>query len=153
MVGWHHQIDRHEFEQAPGVGHGQGHLACCGPWGHKELDTTEWLNWTWWAMYLTGTEGATDRVRVPSLELTITPWKETTRPGDLKAPCWRPDVMMLRPIPDRHCWDPAGAEGDFPLMLSGKPISRLEITAYAETPLECSFPAFPALTSLLCCGQ
>ena len=41
MVGWHHQLNGHEFEQAPGVGDGQGFLACCRPWGCKELDTTE----------------------------------------------------------------------------------------------------------------
>ena len=41
MVGWHHQLDGHEFEQASGVGDGQGSLACCSPWGRKELDTTE----------------------------------------------------------------------------------------------------------------
>ena len=41
MVGWHHQFDRHEFEQALGVGDGQGSLVCCSPWGHKESDTTE----------------------------------------------------------------------------------------------------------------
>ena len=46
MVGWHHWLDGHEFEQAPGVGDGQGSLACCSPWGHKELDMTEWPNWT-----------------------------------------------------------------------------------------------------------
>ena len=46
MVGWHHQLTGHESEQAPGVGDGQGSLACYGPWGHKELDMTEWLNWT-----------------------------------------------------------------------------------------------------------
>jgi len=46
MVGWHHQLNGHEFEQTPGVGDGQGGLACCSRWGHKELDTTEWLNWT-----------------------------------------------------------------------------------------------------------
>ena len=45
MVGWHHWWDGHEFEEAPGVGDGQGSLACCIPWGHKESDTTEWLNW------------------------------------------------------------------------------------------------------------
>ena len=45
MVGWHHQLNGHEFEQAPGVGDGQGSLACCSPWGCKELDMTEWLNW------------------------------------------------------------------------------------------------------------
>ena len=41
MVGWHHLLNRHEFEQAPGDGDGQGRLACCSPWGHKESDTTE----------------------------------------------------------------------------------------------------------------
>ena len=41
MVGWHLQFDGHEFEQAPGVGDEQGSLACCSPWGHKELDMTE----------------------------------------------------------------------------------------------------------------
>ena len=46
MVGWHHWLDEHEFEQASGVGDGQGSLACCSPWGRKDLDMTEWLNWT-----------------------------------------------------------------------------------------------------------
>ena len=46
MVRWHHWLDRHEFEQAPEVGDGQGSLACCSPWGRKESDTTKWLNWT-----------------------------------------------------------------------------------------------------------
>ena len=44
MVGWHHWLYGQEFEQAPGVGDGQGSLVCCSPWGCKELDTTEWLN-------------------------------------------------------------------------------------------------------------
>ena len=46
MVGWHHRLNGHEFEQSPGLGDGQGSLACCSPQGHKELDMTEWLNWT-----------------------------------------------------------------------------------------------------------
>ena len=45
MVGWHHQLNGHEFEQALGVGDGQGSLVCCGSWGCKESDRTEWLNW------------------------------------------------------------------------------------------------------------
>ena len=45
MVGWHHRLDGHEFEQAPAVGDGPGSLACCSPWGHKESDKTELLNW------------------------------------------------------------------------------------------------------------
>ena len=46
MVAWHHWLNGHEFEETPGVGDGQGGLVCCSPWGHKELDTTEPLNWT-----------------------------------------------------------------------------------------------------------
>ena len=45
MVGWHHQLDGHELEQALRVGDGQGCLSCCSQWGCKESDTTEWLNW------------------------------------------------------------------------------------------------------------
>jgi len=41
MVGWHHQLNGHEFESTPGVGDGQGSLACCSPWGRKELDMTK----------------------------------------------------------------------------------------------------------------
>ena len=41
MVGWHHQLNGHEFEQASGDGEGQESLTCCSPWGHKELDKTE----------------------------------------------------------------------------------------------------------------
>ena len=44
MGGWHHRLDGHEFEQAPGVGDGQGRLVCCSPWGQKESATSERLN-------------------------------------------------------------------------------------------------------------
>ena len=44
MVGWHHELDRREFEQALGDGDGQGSLMCCSPWGCKVLDATEQLN-------------------------------------------------------------------------------------------------------------
>ena len=46
MVGWHYHLNAHEFEQAPGVGDGQGSLASGSPWGYKELDVTEQLNGT-----------------------------------------------------------------------------------------------------------
>ena len=46
VVGWHHRLVGHEFDQAPGVGDGWGSLLCCSPWGHKESDTNEWLKWT-----------------------------------------------------------------------------------------------------------
>ena len=44
IVGWHHRLDAPEFEQTPGAGDGQGSLACCSPWGHKEQDKTVRLN-------------------------------------------------------------------------------------------------------------
>ena len=52
MVGWHHQLDGLEFEQASGVGDGQGSLACCSPWGCKESDMTERLTLTVWKLEL-----------------------------------------------------------------------------------------------------
>ena len=56
MVGWHHQFDGHEFEQALGNGDGQGSLACCSPWGCRELDTTERMKnnekrWKLWTLF------------------------------------------------------------------------------------------------------
>ena len=45
MVGWHHRLYGPKSEETPGVGDGQGSLACCSPWGCKESDATEWLNW------------------------------------------------------------------------------------------------------------
>jgi len=44
MVGWHHRLTGHEFQQTPGDGEGQGRMPCCSPWGCKELDMTEQLN-------------------------------------------------------------------------------------------------------------
>ena len=52
MAGWHHWLDAHEFGWTPGVHDGKGGLACCDSWGHKESNTTEWLNWTNAAFYL-----------------------------------------------------------------------------------------------------
>ena len=46
MIGWHHRLDGLESEWTPGVGDGQGGLACCDSWGLKESDMSEWLNWT-----------------------------------------------------------------------------------------------------------
>ena len=55
MVEWHHWLDGYEFEQAPGVGDGQGSLASCSPGGHNESDTTEWLNWLKGSLYVLDT--------------------------------------------------------------------------------------------------
>ena len=52
MVGWHHRLNGHGFGWTLGVGDGREALACCGSWGRKELDTTEWLNWNWnWVFF------------------------------------------------------------------------------------------------------
>ena len=60
MVGWHHWLYGHEFEQALGAGDGQGSLACCSPWGCKESDTTEQLNWTELNTYMWNLENGLD---------------------------------------------------------------------------------------------
>ena len=52
MTGWHHQLDGHEFGWTPGVGDGQGGMACCDSWGRKESDTTEQLNWTEFSIWM-----------------------------------------------------------------------------------------------------
>ena len=52
MVEWHHWLNGHRFGWTKGVGDGQGGLACCSSWGRKELDTTEWLNWTELVSYI-----------------------------------------------------------------------------------------------------
>ena len=56
MVGWHHRLNGHEFEQTPGDTEGPGSLACCSPWGHKELGMTEKLKTTkaGWKMWKNG---------------------------------------------------------------------------------------------------
>ena len=80
MVGWHHGLNGHESEGTPGVGDGQGGLACCCPWGHKESDMTEWLNWT---------EGR-----------RISIWKKiAANPPDLCPFSWRSS------FPERTTWD------------------------------------------------
>ena len=60
MAGWHHRLDGCESEWTPGVGDGQGGLACCDSWGCKESDMTEWMNWTElnWRMFEGWKEGA-----------------------------------------------------------------------------------------------
>ena len=54
MVGWHHRLNGHKFEQALEVGDGQGNLACCSAWGHKKSDTTEPLNWCICSIVISG---------------------------------------------------------------------------------------------------
>ena len=69
MVGWHHQLNEHEFEQALGVGDGQGGLVCCSPWGCKEPDTTEQLN----NNQIKVGSGLTRKLNLPALQARLTP--------------------------------------------------------------------------------
>ena len=74
MVGWHHRLDGHEFEWTPGVGDGQGGLACCDSWGRKESDTTEQLNWTE-LMTVNGTNAYTAlKILKSNFFLHVFPW-------------------------------------------------------------------------------
>ena len=67
MVGWHHQLNGHEFERTLGDSKGQGSLMCCSPWGHKELDMTQRLRhslFTTWSKRLF-------KLNLSQLELTL----------------------------------------------------------------------------------
>ena len=66
-VGWHHGLDGHEFEQALGVGDVRGSLACCSPWGYKESDMTEWMNWAEHLLNIYITFVNIDVYRLPAL--------------------------------------------------------------------------------------
>ena len=82
MARWHHRLDGHEFEWTQGVGDGQGGLACCDSWGHKESDTTEWLNWTelidkWSLEYDARIKILLDPLKwklLSHVQLFVTPW-------------------------------------------------------------------------------
>ena len=69
MAGWHHRLDGREFGWTPGVGDGQGGLACCNSWGRKESDTTEWLNWT--ELYYTAVGWNVQYMSIRSLQSTV----------------------------------------------------------------------------------
>ena len=83
MVEWQDWLDGHEFEQALRVGEGQGSLVCCSPWGRKESDTTEWLNWT--ASCRTGNaEAKSQRLRSFTTQFmlkNLTSWSWSTITG------------------------------------------------------------------------
>ena len=83
MVGWHHQLNGHEFEQPPESSEGQGSLACCSPQGCKELDATERLNWTEGNMILHACSVAKNKAkqkrilgggRYPEFSISKAPW-------------------------------------------------------------------------------
>ena len=84
MAGWHYQLNGHAFEQTLGNGEGQGSLACCSPWGHKQPDTTERLN-------------NDNRGRRGSLETLVVARMETKQPFLLLL---SGDVQGVSPVPN-----------------------------------------------------
>ena len=93
-VGWHHRLNGHKFEQAPGVGDGQGGLACCSPWGHKVSNTTEWLNRTdathhAWILFLPRKRILEDRNEFTLVYLGITLNTLNTRCPEYTEITWR----------------------------------------------------------------
>ena len=100
MVGWHHWLNGHEFEQVSGVADGQGSLVCCHPWGCKESKTTERLNWTEsglqfgaggakaWSHFLQIQENGMLLTKRSQVGLTTKPWavKPTSHPLNPPAP-------------------------------------------------------------------
>ena len=79
MVGWHHWLNGHEFEQAAGVGGGQGGLACCSPLGLKESDMTEWLNWTEHHMGSTSGSESHPVALFSTMDYAYSPWDSPAR--------------------------------------------------------------------------
>ena len=76
MAGWPHWLYRHEFKWTPGVDDRQGGLACCNSWGHKESDTTEWLNWTELKLALCCLYRKSKHIRLPCSRDKQGRWKD-----------------------------------------------------------------------------
>ena len=106
MAGWHHLFDWREFECTPGVGDGQGGLACCDSWGHKESDRTERLNWT------EGTSLVAHLVKTQSAELLNKKKKDSI--CNAEDPSWIPGSGRSPGegigYPLQYSWDPLVAQ-------------------------------------------
>ena len=97
MVGWCHQLNEHEFEWTPGVGDGQGGLACCSPWGCKESDTTERLNWgagADWRASCLEVNTTTEQTKLPSSDACVQSYKHQ-RDGFLSVNGQLPQTQIL----------------------------------------------------------
>ena len=88
MVGWHHELNGYEFEQAPGISDRQGSLMCCTPWGHKGSDMTEQLNWIYFV--LNQERGTLSMVKKIFIGLTLSSWDPM-----ISFCCWR--MYVVRP--------------------------------------------------------
>ena len=100
MVGWHHQLNGHEFEQTPGVGDGQGGMECCSPWGHKESDTERLNNnnkkaeWEKTLQILTVKH--TVSVSCSVVSDSVTPWTVCSSPGSTVHGIFQARILELR---------------------------------------------------------
>ena len=107
MVGWHHQLNGYEFEQAPGVGDGLGGLACCRPWGRKESDTTERLNCGTAFPVINSVQRITTKLSPSPVPPNSHP-AEALHPAHVSArkTCWQVVPSSARPYtntPRPHC--------------------------------------------------
>ena len=114
MVGWHHQLNRHEFAQTQGNSEGQGSLACCSPWGHKDLDMTEQLNNSTDARHRLGSfteshtwdcaQGALLRTGMRLTSVALPEVGKEISPHPLPVTRWPAVVQPLRnPVGDQIC--------------------------------------------------
>ena len=107
MVGWHQGLDAHEFQQAPGVGHGRKSLACFSPRGRKESDRTEQLNW--WSsklgtLWIIKSETGICFSGVPQLfVVSLQPWRRNSSFNFLKLLKYFPRSLWLRSISHMYC--------------------------------------------------
>ena len=130
MAGWHYWLNGHGFGWTPGVGDGQGGLACCGSWGHKESDTTEPLNWT---------------------ELN---WHESAM-GVLVFSIWTPSHFPPHPIPQGQPSVPALSTLSHASNLDWQSTSQMIIYMFQSYSLKsshpCLLPQSPNVCSLHLC--
>ena len=104
MVGWHHRLNGHEFAWALGIGDGQGGLVCCSPWGCKESDMTEWLNW-----YKYGFLSGLTVKNLPAMQETQEIWvqslgREDLIPGPVGGHGNPLQYSCLKNSTDREAW-------------------------------------------------
>ena len=120
IARWHHQLNGHGFGWTPGIGDGQGGLACCGSWGHKESDMTAWLNWKLLGRKVMTNLDSILKSRDITLPTKVCPVKAMVFPVVMygcenwtikKAEHWKMDAFELCGIGE-DSWESLGQQGD-----------------------------------------